>query len=46
MRRLRTEVLIMMKASATEHYSGTATIEEIEQYLRVKGDKRRELFAY
>lgn len=36
----------MMKASATEHYSGTATIEEIEQYLRVKGDKRRELFAY
>ena len=36
----------MMKTSATEHYSGTATIEEIERYLRVKGDKRRELFAY
>lgn len=36
----------MMKTSATEHYSGTATIEEIERYLRVKGDKRREIFAY
>lgn len=42
--RLRTQALVMMRSSIKKPDPGIATTQEIEVYLGVKGDKRRELF--
>lgn len=35
----------MIRTSTPKNVSGTATIDELERFLRISGDKRRELFA-
>lgn len=35
----------MIRTSEPQNVPGTASIEEIERYFGIKGDKRRDLFA-